>query len=88
MTDNEIIFCFQKGCALLNNDDVQNSDLKKIKDALIECSRTMLPTIHKYSDGKTCENCGYKNKNGYCKVESYSECRDTIDRPFFVEKRK
>lgn len=88
MTDNEIIFCFQRGCGLLNNDDVDNEDIEKIKNALIECSKRMIPIIHKYSDGKTCEKCCNKNKNGYCKVEAYSDCRDTIDRPFFIKNRK
>lgn len=82
MTDNEVIWCFQNGCSLLGNDDIDNSDISQIRRELEKCAENMLPIIHRCITHKDCQECKEKNKNGYCKHRE-EKCYYTIDRPFF-----
>lgn len=91
MTDNEVIYCFQNGCSLLNSDDVDSEDLIGIRRELEKCAQNMLPYIHKYITKKKCKNC--KNNKNNKKLTSYieckfrSECMETIERAEFVMRK-
>lgn len=86
MTDNEIIYCFQNGCDLLKNDDVDNYDINDIKKALERCAESMLPYIHKYVTKKECKNCKNNKGKTYLKCDSMYECQNTIERKGFKKK--
>lgn len=86
MTDNEIIYCFQNGCDLLKNDDVDNDDINDIKRALEKCAENMLPYIHKYVTKKECKKCKRNKGKTYLSCDLAYECQYTIERKGFKEK--
>lgn len=86
MTDNEIIYCFQNGCDLLKNDDVDNADINGLKRELEKCAINMLPYIHKYITKKECKNCKNNKKESYIDCKLSSKCADTIERKEFRQR--
>lgn len=90
MTDNEILWAFTNGCDLLNRNDIDNSELNSIKRCIEKCAEDMLPYVHKYVTHKVCDKCAEYNykKHQYDGCDFRRECRETIDRPHFKEKKK
>ena len=89
MTDNEIIECFQKGCALIDNDNVDIEDISGVRHALLHCAEEMLPFIHKYYTGNMCSIC-WNNKTeekirnkDKIKCKYWKVCGNTLKRKYF-----
>lgn len=87
MTDNEIIWAFNNGCDLLNNDDVDNEDLVQLKRCLEKCAEGMIPYVHKYVTEKPCKDCKNADSYGRCNKYNSSKCYSTIDRKYFERKK-
>ena len=86
MTDNEVVYCFQNGCALLKDDNVDMEDLHEIRESLDKCAKDMLPYIHYYNTGKNCGRCSHnKGEDEACKYRS--DCYYTVDRKYFNLKK-
>lgn len=83
MTDNEVIYCFQKGCSLLDSDDVDREDLNGIRRELEKCAQNMLPYIHRYITKRDCRNCKHNKKLSYVDCKFRNECMETIERGKF-----
>lgn len=86
MTDNEVIYCFQNGCSLLDSDDVDREDMNGIRRELEKCAQNMLPYIHRYITKRDCSKCKYNKKLSYVDCKFRNECMETIERDKFVKR--
>lgn len=89
MTDNEVIYAFSEGCALLQNNDVDSEDLASIRKHLDECAHLLMPFVYKYKDTyKWCTKCKNQCGKTYIQCEYEDDCFYSFNRPHFKKKNK